>query len=240
MVWLSDFSANAVVRFDPQTEKVRQLEASTRQRQRAADPRPARRGVAARERHRAHRGHAHGLTCDRPTPAVRGQPNGRTPISRPVQPVAEHEPQRRPQRRRRSRSAPARRAHAQRPAARSRARSDAKAPHGPRQEAAEQQQAGQRAGVPADGRTPTPWCPAPSGGRPSALKRIARHVGRGDQHDAQQRQRRGQRPRPLGRLTTTPAAPWRAWPKPQMISTRPSRRAERIQRRARLARRAAR
>ena len=55
MVWVSDFGANAVVRFDPRSEKFESLALPARSRQRAPDPRPAGRGVAARERHRAHR-----------------------------------------------------------------------------------------------------------------------------------------------------------------------------------------
>ena len=59
MVWLSDFGGNAVFRFDPAQREVRALRLAARRRQRAPDPRPAGRGVAAGERHGAHLGDSH-------------------------------------------------------------------------------------------------------------------------------------------------------------------------------------
>ena len=52
IVWLSDFGANALVRFDPATEKFESIELPSARRRRAPDPRPPGRDLGRRIRHR--------------------------------------------------------------------------------------------------------------------------------------------------------------------------------------------
>ncbi len=60
-VWVSDFGGNAVFVFDAGTGEVRALRHAAPERQHPPDPRPTRRSLVARKRHRAHHRHPHGL-----------------------------------------------------------------------------------------------------------------------------------------------------------------------------------
>ena len=65
IVWLSDFGANALVRFDPRTREVHARPAAELARERQADPRPPRRGVGRGVGRRQARRRPHALAPER-------------------------------------------------------------------------------------------------------------------------------------------------------------------------------